>query len=631
MASSSSNKFQGEVTFDVSQAISKLKELQAEYIRVQQIISDKTNAPTILNSAELKLKILNTQIQNLQVELNKTGQSLEKNLTQQGTNSFRALGSLDRVTREFASGSLTQGANGLSMFGNSLSRIAMTSGGVGNALSQLGSALTGPAGVVLGFSALIGIIESNKDKISEFFKTPLTAQEAYKNSLTSIGTEFTSAVDKVNVVKNAFDEYNKGIITGNAALKIYNEQLGEIFGSKTDINSAEEVFKNKTKDYIEASFQRALADAAGKKASEEFLKQKLIEQKSLSEYKGFVSGANLSGQIDVVNFSAINKRTAQGFKDVEINTQAEIVKLYQGIQKKAQAESDNISKQGGFNLFPDKSKKPIIEKTDYEAILKQQRLEFYPEKILSEKMGKKDLSYILGETPEEAFKAEQKRISYFTSKLKVLKEQMSSETGIGELLKKDAEKRVEAYKLEDDAASENAKQLKIQEQDYKNFAKTLSKDVTNALFSVFDAIKKGQNPLEVIGNAFAKMVEQIAAAIIEGLIFKALLDSFPELKGVFAAVGAVSSAFGGGYSGPHADGGITTRASIGMIGEAGPEAIMPLSKLGSMMSNTFNAGSMSGTNNSNGGQFVLRGQDLLVSLNRTQKSSALKGQNISLA
>ena len=57
MASSSSNKFQGEVTFDVSQAISKLKELQAEYIRVQQIISDKTNAPTILNSAELKLQL----------------------------------------------------------------------------------------------------------------------------------------------------------------------------------------------------------------------------------------------------------------------------------------------------------------------------------------------------------------------------------------------------------------------------------------------------------------------------------------------------------------------------------------------------------------------------------------------
>jgi hypothetical protein len=40
---------------------------------------------------------------------------------------------------------------------------------------------------------------------------------------------------------------------------------------------------------------------------------------------------------------------------------------------------------------------------------------------------------------------------------------------------------------------------------------------------------------------------------------------------------------------------------------------------------------MSGGNGgSSGGQFVLRGQDLLVAINRTQKTSALKGQNISL-
>ena len=49
-----------------------------------------------------------------------------------------------------------------------------------------------------------------------------------------------------------------------------------------------------------------------------------------------------------------------------------------------------------------------------------------------------------------------------------------------------------------------------------------------------------------------------------------------------------------------------------------------------MMRGSFNAGSMNGTSTNSGGQFVLRGQDLLVAINRTQKSSALKGQNISL-
>jgi hypothetical protein len=40
---------------------------------------------------------------------------------------------------------------------------------------------------------------------------------------------------------------------------------------------------------------------------------------------------------------------------------------------------------------------------------------------------------------------------------------------------------------------------------------------------------------------------------------------------------------------------------------------------------------MKSNSSGNGGQFVLRGQDLLVALNRTQKASNLKGQSISLA
>jgi len=69
-----------------------------------------------------------------------------------------------------------------------------------------------------------------------------------------------------------------------------------------------------------------------------------------------------------------------------------------------------------------------------------------------------------------------------------------------------------------------------------------------------------------------------------------------------------------------------------MIGEAGPEAVLPLSKLNTFMQTSFNAGAMTGggRNMSGSSVAVLRGQDLLVAINRTQKSSSLKGQNISL-
>jgi hypothetical protein len=40
---------------------------------------------------------------------------------------------------------------------------------------------------------------------------------------------------------------------------------------------------------------------------------------------------------------------------------------------------------------------------------------------------------------------------------------------------------------------------------------------------------------------------------------------------------------------------------------------------------------MSSGGSSNGGQFILRGQDLLLAVNRSQKASNIKGQSISLA
>jgi len=73
-----------------------------------------------------------------------------------------------------------------------------------------------------------------------------------------------------------------------------------------------------------------------------------------------------------------------------------------------------------------------------------------------------------------------------------------------------------------------------------------------------------------------------------------------------------------------ADGGIISGPTYGLMGEypgakSNPEVVAPLDKLKDMMGG------------GGGGTFMLRGQDLLLSVNRAQKASNLKGQNISLA
>ena len=61
-----------------------------------------------------------------------------------------------------------------------------------------------------------------------------------------------------------------------------------------------------------------------------------------------------------------------------------------------------------------------------------------------------------------------------------------------------------------------------------------------------NAMIQGENVGEVIANAFKQIAVQIAAAVAQALIFAALLEAFPALKGVFATTGALAGNGGGG-------------------------------------------------------------------------------------
>ena len=62
---------------------------------------------------------------------------------------------------------------------------------------------------------------------------------------------------------------------------------------------------------------------------------------------------------------------------------------------------------------------------------------------------------------------------------------------------------------------------------------------------MFSAMMNGQSIGDVLANAFKQIAVQIAAAVAQALIFAALLEAFPALKGVFGTVGAFQSNGGG--------------------------------------------------------------------------------------
>jgi hypothetical protein len=219
---------------------------------------------------------------------------------------------------------------------------------------------------------------------------------------------------------------------------------------------------------------------------------------------------------------------------------------------------------------------------------------------------KLDTSYIPFKYKQEPVKE-----SEFTRNLRT-KFADSSQNSIGKVVKPVVNK----FDLEEKA-------IKKLTDSYENFANMLSSNVTNGLMSVWDALEQGTNPLDAIGQMFLNIAKSIAAAIIQATIFEALLTAFPELKAIFRASGALQSAFG--FSGARATGGITNGPSMALVGEAGPEAIIPLSKLSGMLNTTFSAGAMSGGGGMSGnGSFVLRGNDLVLALQRSNSSLNLR-------
>jgi hypothetical protein len=82
--------------------------------------------------------------------------------------------------------------------------------------------------------------------------------------------------------------------------------------------------------------------------------------------------------------------------------------------------------------------------------------------------------------------------------------------------------------------------------------------------------------VEVIGNAFYKfLIQPISTAI-------SLIGKLISALGKIPGLGALGSVVGGAIKGIPglAAGGIVTQPTLAMIGEAGPEAVIPLNRLG---------------------------------------------------
>lgn len=598
--------------------------------------------------------------QDLQAGLNQASQSINNFSSQLNraakptADATHALTNLSRVAQDAPYGFMGI-ANNLNPLLESFQQLSIKSNGAGGALKSMAAGLSGPAGIGLALGVVSSLVVSFGDDISNFFSQLISGEEnlkSYKSSLEGIGSGFTSAVEKVDKVEIAFQEYHKGIITGKEALKVYNDELGKNFGIKSNINDAEKTFKDKTAAYVEASLQRALADSASKKAAEELLKQKLLEKEGPK--------TKLSDYFLLFNPEGSAQQNAKQRNYDQINESKKIINQYKQIALDAQSVADLYAKGFDFKLKPDEEKKG--KKSEVQKIIEDLR---ESEKSLDYQLSKG----MINELPEGKNKK-----SYYTEKIDAISDAIKKLAGLtsteakkalgdlerelsstkveelGKILdrrapgiesamaerKGDPEQLKRGIKLAEGAGGKNAyeqdqrriklldKELKEAQKTAENFANFLASGVTNGLMNMFDALENGESVLEAFGNFLKDMVKQLAAMVIQAILFQSIMSAL-GFGGASAGGGAGGIVGGLGKILGFAEGGVVSQPTIAMVGEGGQsEAIMPLNKLGNMMNSTFNAGAMSGQGGGGNGQFVLKGNDLVLALNRSNYSLNLR-------
>jgi hypothetical protein len=150
----------------------------------------------------------------------------------------------------------------------------------------------------------------------------------------------------------------------------------------------------------------------------------------------------------------------------------------------------------------------------------------------------------------------------------------------------------------------------------ESFASQILPQVGQALTDGFAAIAQGENPIKRIGTLLVGLIARLVAAAAAAFILSTLLGgvfgigsiagTLTSFQGLFAAFSGVALANGGIITGP----------TVAMMGEysgvrSNPEVVAPLNKLKAMIG---------GGSQNVSGEFVLRGQDLVVALQRAEKS-----------
>lgn len=125
--------------------------------------------------------------------------------------------------------------------------------------------------LALGWGAVIvgiGMLIANFGKIKNAVMGVTKEQEELNATMEAYAGGATSATETVNKVAVAFAQAERGVVSKEYALKVYNDTLGDSFGKTNDLATAEKNLNDKKDAYIKAMALKAQANALFAKSAE---------------------------------------------------------------------------------------------------------------------------------------------------------------------------------------------------------------------------------------------------------------------------------------------------------------------------------------------------------------------------
>jgi hypothetical protein len=559
-------------------------------------------AENLLTKLQSKLK-KSTDVGEIQ-KLNTKISSVESSIGQLNTrmnalgrptnDATNALSNLSRVAQDAPYGFIGI-ANNLNPLLESFQRLQTRSGSATEALKSMAAGLVGPAGIGLALGVVSSLAVTYSDEIAAFFNGPTEKLKKFREELNKLNQDIYKIVGEAQ--SNRTIGLNLvNIVAGGTPAK-QEEALKRLKSLYADNKAIQDATIKTDKAYLVHLVNVAAIqeDAAGKEKntqqilSNAYAERRKIEAQREEDLKNAKTEFGGSAGYNKKKADAERDRINRGYNllitdlDSVINKakikNAELLDTLTNIETPSGGGDINKQQESDLQIMA----KLELEATDRWVAKLKAKLKESQEVLKNERIK-------LFSLPSETREEDDKRKNYFEKQAKDLLEKTQKEGGFGAYMQGIFKK--DKNQLDSEVAEK--KRIEDLTQSYAQFAQTLSSNVTNALFGMYDAMQQGENPLEALANAFLQIGKNIAAMVIQALIFEKIMNAFPALKGAFAALGLVGNALSGAR----------VAGAIVNGGNNNP---------------SFNPSGVA-NNNASQGQFVLKGSDLVLATQRANNN-----------